>query len=274
MSALLANNKEYLNALRSSKSGLKDPLDKYMKGEFPQIYPAYPTSAYLYVEPKKIIEWDTFPVHKLIALPFGFDTRIQSRHHNIRARLLAAVVEITKAQQVGIAMPGPNNRVGTKHREMPIAFLIHNLTEAQYLTLLKQEIWISSNISFQVVITTPTSPDYLLTLHDMAMVGIPAVQSMIEATWNEKQTQAALAEIAQEAEAKETPTKPDIPAFLKTITLRRYNTIKNGILAPIFNVYAEGAFIEDEDIWTQIRKTLLKLLRTDSAYHNLTRYPY
>ena len=111
MSALLAKNKEYQNTLKSSCYGPKDPLDKYMKGELPKVYTAYPAAPFFFVEPKKILEWDTFPANKLTALPFGLEARQQFHHNNICARLLAVVVEITKAQQVGVATPGPEDRM-------------------------------------------------------------------------------------------------------------------------------------------------------------------
>ena len=222
MSALLANNEEYLNALRSSRTGPRDPLEKYMKGELPKIHSAYPAAAFLFVEPKKILEWDTFPDNKLIALPFGVQARQQFRHHNIRARLLAAVVEITNAQQVGVAAPGPDDRMIKNRRETPIAFLIHSLTKPQYLTLLNQKIWVSSNIAFQVVTMKPTSPDYLFSLLDLATVGLKAVRTMIQSKWNEEHTQAALQDISQAARNKASgPSDPDIPAFLETLHIHQ-----------------------------------------------------
>lgn len=260
MSALLANNEEYLNALKSSRTGPRDPLEKYMKGELPKIYSAYPASAFLFVEPEKILEWDTFPDNKLIALPFGVEARQQFRHNNIRARLLAAVVEITNAQQVGVAAPGSGNRMIKNRRETPIAFLIHSLTRSQYLTLLNQKIWISSNIAFQVVTMKPSSPDYLFSLLDLATVGLLTVRTMIQTMWNEDHVQAALREIAQMARNKSpNPTNPDIPSFLETLRIERHNVINGDIITPMFNIYAKGALIQDDDVWTKIRKTLSEL---------------
>ena len=277
MSALLAKNKEYQNVLKSSHYGPKDPLDKYMKGELPKVYTAYPATPFFFVEPKTILEWDTFPANKLIALPFSLKARQQFRHNNICARLLAAVVKITKAQQVGVATPGPEDRMIQERCETPIAFLIHSLTRTQYQTLMHQKIWVSFNITFRVVSMKPTSPDYLFTLQDLGLVDMDAIRLMILSKWNEDHIQATLEEFAQAAQAKAgMPTNPDIPAFLETVWIKRFDVIKNDIIHPMFNVYAEGALIQDGEIWSDIRDELAKLTyeAAETGRANLVIAPY
>ena len=106
----------------------------------------------------------------------------------------------------------------------------------------------------------PTSPDYLFSLLDLATVGLKAVRTMIQSKWNEEHTQAALQDISQAARNKASgPSDPDIPAFLETLHIERLNVINDNIITPMFNIYAKGALIQDEDVWTKIRKTLFEL---------------
>jgi hypothetical protein len=100
---------------------------------------------------------------------------------------------------------------------------------------------------------------------------------MILSKWNQEHAQVTLAAITREAESKEkTPTKPNIQAFLATVEVRRIEVIENDILTPLFNIYAEGALIQDEDIWTKIRKTLAQLTydstKSGNAEVNLAPY--
>ena len=258
MRALLANNKEYQNTLKTNRAGPRDPLDKYLKDPTPKVHVAHPAAAYDFVETKKIDEWDTYPTNKLLAIPFGFEARQQTRHNSIRARILAAVVEITQAEQVGVAIPGPEDRIITYRNETPIAFLIHSLTKQQAQSLLQRGTWISAEISFRVLTVKPTSPDYLFTLDGLSTVGVQAVVQMILTKWAADNIQATLTKIVREANARST-YQIDLQNFFDSVTVQCLKVIKNKILVPKFNVYANGELIPNHVVWTQIRDVLRDL---------------
>jgi hypothetical protein len=252
---LLANSKEYQKSIQASRSGPRDPLDKYLKGPLPKVHLAHPAGAFDFVNPKKITEWNSYPVNKLLALPFGFDARQQFRHDNIRARLLAAIVEITKAEQVGIAAPGPEDRMITFREETPMTFLVHSLTKQQKATLLQRGTWISAEMSFRVVTLQPASQDYLFTLNGLATVGVQAVGEMILAKWDEEKVQEALMAAIQ----TDTPNHPqvDIPAFLDSIRVQRLDLTILKVTVPKFNIYTNSELIQNHETWTRVRDVLI-----------------
>ena len=252
---LLANNKEYQKSLQSSRAGPRDPLDKYLKGPFPKVHLTHPAGAYDFVEPKKVIEWDSYPANRLLATPFGFEARQQFRHNNIRARLLAAVVEITNAEQVGIAEPGPEDRLITSRDETPTAFLIHGLTKQQRLLLLERGTWISSLTSFRVSTLQLSSQDYLFTLTGLATVNIQEVGTLILAKWDSEKVQGELQNAIQSA-CSQDQYQLDIRAFLETISVQKITITRGGVNIPKFNVYTDSDLIEDHELWSQIREIL------------------
>jgi hypothetical protein len=263
MRALLANNKEYQSTLKVNRAGPRTPLDKYLKDPTPKVHVAHPAAAFDFVETQKIDEWDTYPTHKLLAIPFGFEARQQTKHNNIRARILAAVVEITQAEQVGVAVPGPEDRIIAYRNETPIAFLIHSLTKLQAQSLLQRGTWISAEISFRVLTINPVSPDYLFTIDGLSTVGVPAVVQMILKKWGADNIHATLTKIVQDANARST-LQIDLQAFYNSVTVQCLKVIQNKILVPRFNVYANGELIQDHMIWTQIRD-ILRDLSYDTA---------
>lgn len=253
---LLANNKEYQNSLKSSRAGPRDPLDKYLKGTFPKVHLTHPAGAYDFVNPKKVLEWDSYPANRLLAIPFGFEARQQFRHNNIRARLLAAVVEITNAEQVGIAEPGPEDRLITSRDETPSAFLIHGLTKQQRLLLLQRGAWISALTSFRVTSLQLSSQDYLFTLTGLATVNTQEVGTLILAKWDSEKVQEELQNAIQSA-CGQGQYQMNIHAFLETISVRKIIiTTKDGVNVPKFNVYTDSDLIEDHELWSQIREIL------------------
>ena len=264
MRALLVNNKEYQNSLKVNRAGPRDPLDKYLKDPLPKVHVAHPAVAFDFVDPNKIDEWDTYPSNKLLAIPFGFEARQHVRHNNIRARILAAVVEITQAEQVGVAVPGPEDDLITFRNETPIAFLIHSLTKQQSQTLLRRETWISTEMSFRITTTTPTAPDYLFTLNGLSTVGVQAVVQMILAKWQASHVQSMLTKIVQNANERGAHSQINLQEFLNSATVQCLKVIKDKILAPKFNVYANGKFIEDYTLWTEVRD-ILKDISYDTA---------
>lgn len=138
-----------------------------------------PAGAYDFVNPKKVLKWDSYPANRLLATPFGFKARQQFRHNNIHTHLLAAVVEIMNAEQVGIVESGPEDQLITSHDETPTAFLIHGLTKQQRLLLLQRGTWISALTSFHVSPLQLSSQDYLFTLTSLATVNIQEVRTLI-----------------------------------------------------------------------------------------------
>ncbi|KAH9032370.1 hypothetical protein EDB83DRAFT_2525554 [Lactarius deliciosus] len=80
-------------------------LDKFTLGPMPQVQDAHPTSIFEYLDLDLISDWENFQRGKLIAIPFNNDARDINMHEDIKARLMAAIAEITKLQDVGVASP-------------------------------------------------------------------------------------------------------------------------------------------------------------------------
>ena len=239
---------------------LSDPLDKYMRGSFPPVHVALPEAAYINIATSITRAWDSFPVYKLIAIPFGFDARVHSKHGILVRGILSAVAEITNSQRIGVSAPAPEERPIKSRNRTPLAFLIHGLTKEQYRTLYKQKIWVSNDISFRVTSTKPTPPDLLFSITELSSLNAERVHEMVLTTWSRNATISTLLEIVNNHTYKDPATKPNIRSFLATLkTDCLLIKERGGILNPIYNIYANGKYFRCHKLWSLIRTSLAGL---------------
>ena len=251
----LLDNEDYQRTIQQNKPS--DPLDKYMKCDMPLIHDANPSSCLDFIDARTIVEWDSFPTHQLLAIPFGFEAREHHKHHELKKQILAAVADITKAKRAGVTAPGPTDRLIRQHRRTPRAFLIHGLTEEQYYTLLKQRIWVSTDISFRIAVKTPTSPDLVFTITDLTDLEADKVFLMVSEVWRKDSTLAAINEVII---ANNPNPIPDIIGFLASMRVEELQWKEKGnVLSPQYNVYAKGKLIKNHKLWSKIRKVLASL---------------
>ena len=259
MSEYLTNNKDHQFSLHDSNA--PSPGEKFMRTCMPPIRNSHPTAPWAFIEERTITEWDTFPTYKLIALPLGFEARQHLKHNSIRKRLLAAVIDITRSQRAGVCSPGPTDRIIKSRRGTPRGFLIHSLTTEQYFILLRQKVWISSDISFRVIVYKPTCPDLLFTISEWSSQDETAVYNLVKAVWQQALAQETIHELIRPTIATPTQTpQPDLNAFVSYMWVEPLNIREaGGRLTPQFNVYAKGKFFTEHKIWTKVRGYLARL---------------
>ena len=260
MSTFLAVNEEYQDTLQTPSA--QDPLSKYMRTLMPTVHEASPTAPWAFIPKPIISEWDSFPAFQLLALPFGFEARQHEKHNSLRKRILAAVVDITKSQRAGICPPTPIGKVIKARRSTPRAFLIHSLTKEEYFTLLKQKVWVSTEITFRVIITKPTCPDLLFTITELSSRNTEEVRKMVSTVWQKETTRSAIQDIVTSftATMPQSP-QPDIDAFLASLWVVYLEfRLPGGLLTPQFNIFAKGNFFQDHDMWIKVRGLLSRLL--------------
>ncbi|KAI9438029.1 hypothetical protein H4582DRAFT_2076625 [Lactarius indigo] len=122
-------------------------IDKFTPGPMPQVQDAHPTSIFEHLDLDLISDWENLQRGKLIAIPFDNEARAANMHEDIKARLMAAISEITKSQSVGVATPRASAEAIAAKRH-PSAFLVFNLTAEQVDSLLMRMVWSSSTITF------------------------------------------------------------------------------------------------------------------------------
>ena len=261
MSEHLANSEEYQSALLADQPNLRNPLDKYMSGVMPIVHNAHPSDPLDFVDMKTIQEWDNCPNFRLIAAPFGFDARLQSKQNDIKKRILAAVAEITQSPRVGVCAPGPHDRVIKARHRTPRAFLIHGLTKDQYQVLLKQKVWVSAVISFRVTTTKPTPPDLLFTLTDFSTLDTRDIYVMVRNLWLQETTLMSIQEAIQGIIGdSQTECPPNIKSFLASVRIELMKIMESkGRMTPHYNIYANGKYFRNHKMWTKVRGILARL---------------
>ncbi|KAH9010382.1 hypothetical protein EDB85DRAFT_1902117 [Lactarius pseudohatsudake] len=77
------------------RSNLRTILDKFTPGPMPHVQDTHPTSIFEYLDLDLISDWENFQRGKLIAIPFDNEARTVNMHEDIKARLMAAIADIS-----------------------------------------------------------------------------------------------------------------------------------------------------------------------------------
>jgi len=84
-------------------------------------------------------EWFNNGGMKLLLIPFKEKAHNLDLCTDIGGKLLTTVAEITNFQKVKITPPVPSQDV-TKPKQIPITYIVHYLTKAEYNTMLSQHV--------------------------------------------------------------------------------------------------------------------------------------
>lgn len=237
--------------LGNIQSNIRTPLDKYTKAAMPPIHYAYPTATLDYIDVNLVGDWETLPKGKLLAQPFGPDARNADKHAHLKALLFAAVVEITNSRDVSVRAP----RAKPNSYRTPFSFLIYNVSEQQAHILLKRHTWSSTAISFSVSTLSPGCPNYLFSIKGLTTMDDEQVRKAVNEVWHDITSRAFLHSLCRNF--PETPRNEMIATFqlfTDSLKVARLDTkLRGNTIAPIYNIYANGSLITDDNTWSQIR---------------------
>lgn len=230
---------------------IRSPLYKYTKAPMPPIHYAHPTAILDHLDVNLIGDWEDLPKGKLLAQPFGPDVRNIEQHPSLKAQLFAAIVEITSSRDVSVSAP----KAKANSYRTPFSFLIYNISEEQSQTLLKRHVWSSTAISFSVSTLNPNCPDYLFSIKGLTTMDKDEVRNAINEVWRDPASLVFLREISQSFPANlQAPVTHTLKQFIDSLKVARLDTkLRGNTIAPVFNVYANGTLIDDDNTWTLIR---------------------
>ena len=239
--------------LGNSRSNSRSPLDKYTKAPsegMPPIHYAHPTAILDHLVVNLVGDWEMLLKGKLLAQPFGPDSRNAEKHPHLKALLFAAIVEITNSTDVSVCAP----RAKANSYRTPFSFLIYNIMEQQVQTL-KRRVWSSTAISFSVSTLNPSCPNYLFSIKGLTTMNDAEVRGTVSDVWQDLASLTFLHTITQTFPEDVREQKAHIlQQFTHSLTVTRLDTkLRGNTIAPIFHIYAEGALIDNDNTWTQIR---------------------
>jgi hypothetical protein len=219
---------------------------------FPRVY-LFRSTGY----PDSCSALDSFPEGKLAAIPFGSEVCDPALHDDIHNRIFVAAAKIMKAEQISVSGPQPNAHM----REIkcyPSTFLIYNLLELQWHTLLERQVWSSLEITFRVTPILSAQLDFLFSITGLTTLTTDNMRDMVLNAWQNKETLIVVKESAQTTDTD--PPMTDVYAleeFLNSMEVKRLNVKeKKGALSPHFNVYTNSKHIQDHNIWGKIQHIL------------------
>jgi hypothetical protein len=242
---------------RNGQAANRDPRDNYTNGPMPLVHDAHPTAIFRFIDLKQIGEWEDHATGKLLAIPFDIEARSLSSHVPIRAKIFAAVREITQSEEVAVSPPNPEDKdVNTKR--VPTTFLIFNLSPTQYETLLQQYTWSSLDITFRVVPLQPSRPSFLFTLTKLFTMATRDIFDLVQSVWQDPETLTFLQSIILEAPPGDRDNEGlRLNDFISSLSVTRLDLKeKKNKPAPNFNVYAKGVHIRNHLTWIRIRAFL------------------
>jgi len=226
----------------------------------PKVHIADPISTLQFIDIDQVIEWENYSDGKLLAIPFGIEAKSISNHDNIAERIHTAAGEITQNENIGVSTPIPSNDTAVKGNT-PTSFLIYNLSNEDVDTLMQCGVWSSLAITFQVADLHPPQPNFLFMIKGFKTGDDTSILQMVKATWQSNDAQNIVEDIVEAFNEDCHPEiKGNIQSFLTSVSIKRLKfKTKGGINAPHFNIYADGNFILDDDIWVHLRESLAML---------------
>ena len=238
----------------TNSTSARDPLNKYTKGNMPDVYYSHPTAALDFIDIDQVGDWENLPDGKLLAHPFGHEVRSSESHQMIKANLFAAIIEITESETIGVCSPRPC----ASGDGIPTVFLIYNISELHRLMLLKREVWSSAQFTFRVTTLDPVPPDYLFGITALTVKSSEEVKVIVRAVWDSKTTTDFIQNTINTFPAEmRASLQTDTNNFSKSMNVKKMDTKKiGGTAAPTFNVYADGKLINDDDLWCLLRNFL------------------
>ncbi|KAH9061795.1 hypothetical protein EDB83DRAFT_2315564 [Lactarius deliciosus] len=177
----------------------------------PQVQDAHPTSIFEYLDLDLISDWENFQCGKLIAIPFDNDARDVNMHKDIKARLMAAIAEITKSQD-------------------------------QVNTLLKRTIWSSAAITFRATPLGRVCPEFLFTIRGFHSMTKEDIEVIIKEVWADEDTRDFINTVTiGHPEDEREQVYNALMKLTNSIHLTRLDIKQpSDLLILQFNVYAKG----------------------------------
>ncbi len=191
----------------------------------------------------------------------GINLDCLDKHDSIYAKILRATVDITQLQEVRVAAPVPNEDKN-KPKVVPTTFLIYNLTLANDNFLLAYKVWSSIAITFRVTPLDLLYPNFVFTIKGFIEFANESILEMVQNAWlNNKITQGTADIITRILENDHKCTTVSIHSFLKSVWVKRLNIKDSSDSAnPQYNVYANGSFISNNNLWMKLQQFLTNCL--------------
>jgi uncharacterized protein (DUF736 family) len=235
----------------------KDRLKtKYTDATMPPIYDATPYAPLRHMDLDLVDEWEKCPEGKLFAHPFD-DGTCKLDLHWVKNKIFAAAIEITQSHRVAVSPPRPS-KAAFEAGCIPTCFLIYHLTEDEKQFLLKRGVWSSHHITFRVTSFYPPCPDFLFSIKGYATTDTDIVHRIVHSAWRDDATGTFINTIVEDFPlGKRANAGQVLSRFIDSMRVKLLPTKESGnILAPRFDVYANGSLIVQEAVWKRLRDYL------------------
>lgn len=224
------------------------------------VHEAHPTAAFELIDREVIGIWERYPGNKLIATPFGSESRDQTKHKIIRSKIFAAAADITQSQEIAVAPPTPNDKAKRDQRT-PATFLIYKMTDTQYEALLQRKVWSATEITFKVAPLMPSRPSFLFSITGLTTLSVSDVFSMVKSVWEDETSVAYYQSIlSSKSPDKKDTTQQALEVFVSSLWVEhldiRIRQAGRSVLTPKFNIFAISKDIHDHNTWSNLRAFL------------------
>ena len=234
----------------------RDLLKKYTEATMPAIYDATPYAPLRHMDLDLVDEWEKCPEGKLFAHPFD-DDACKVDLSSVKNKIFAAAIEITNSHRIAVSPPRPS-KAAIKAGCTPTCFLIYHLTEDEKQFLLERGVWSSHHITFRVTSFYPPCPDFLFSIKGYATTDTGIVHRLVHSVWHDDATESFINSIAEDVPpGKRANASQATSRFIDSMRVKLLPIKESGnILAPRFNVYANGSLILEEAVWKRLRNYL------------------
>ncbi|KAH9020613.1 hypothetical protein EDB84DRAFT_1441753, partial [Lactarius hengduanensis] len=151
--------------------------------------------------------------------------------------ILTSIAEITKSQDASVAAPRQSAEAANK-KQMPLSFLVYNLTSDQADLILQHHVWSSRAITFRATCFGHSCPNFMFTISGLGTISVKAVHLIVKQVWESESTRAFIQSLADQVPVEEIEqTRAELTHMLKLLSITRLDTKEAGnVLKPCFNI--------------------------------------
>lgn len=230
-------------------------------GGFPLIHMSHSAQIFDHLDNKVLLAWFQVEHPKFVVRVFDCTGRDVSEKAAILAERIRANIAVVAnfihqgAQPVRVSPPQPQGRKDAK--ELPLSFLIHNISLEARDLIVSQRIWSTSDITFEArPFSCYRPPDLLFCITGFTTSDTDIITKTVADIWAYEDNRAQINDILSMSEIPEEKVHVATWDLIRSIHVERLDfKIAGGLPVPRFNIFAHSPTC-DAKAWTELRSFL------------------
>jgi len=231
-------------------------------GGFPHSHPSHSAQIFDFLDNQVLMSWFQVEKPKFIVRVFdhtGKDVAENAALLTERIRTnITIIAKFIQQDAPPVRVSPPHATGGKENKDLPLCFLVHNISPETYDTILSQRIWSASDITFEAFHFNCSTPPYLLfCLNGFTTHEKDTVVKAVADVWAHDDNRAEIGDfLSIGGEIPEEKIHTATYSLIRSIYVEHLDfRVSGGIAVPRFNIFARSP-TQNAEAWTKLRSFL------------------